>query len=221
MKNIAVYLWVTAIVSASAFCAIIFLGGFDLVDFLMSIFSMSVGTFVALLVINGLIGQKERADAAKAVAQVIVSHVADFHNDFIQFGRDRFGRARFNDILVQMNKNQNLPDTLSPEDRAVFVNILRDNRGSILANADQLEAGLRDIGFTLGWNFNPAIFQAIMTSRTTISKLRSVLRRDDADDEDLSSAIEHYFDSDGASSAVLKELFAMFGESISESNVRS
>ena len=196
-------------------------GAFWLTDYwqslLLSLSSVLLGLAAALWVINGFINQEERQGAAVVLMQMVHEDVSSYHSNFLDRGRERFGIPAWNGIIDAMNENQRDPNSLAPEQRLTLLEIIRENKESLLANCNTIDERFREISYILGWSFNPRITRNCISSRMEIQKFKTLASSsEELDDEQSKKLIELYFDIDADASAVLDSLADILGISLTE-----
>jgi hypothetical protein len=181
-------------------------------DVSLSIFSALLSVTFALLLVNIFIDQRSRKIAAAPLTRLVSSPIVTFHNEFISYGRQRFGTANFNSLLDLYQANKRDPIALSPDQRAGMANLIDDNKDVIVSRVKEIDDRMTDLINVLGWSFDAKIIAAALNCKQNIAELMANITPKD-DSENL-SRIEMYLDIDGTAGAVLQLLYKVLGKEL-------
>lgn len=185
---------------------------------LLAVFSASVSVGVALIIVNFLIDQRSRRIAAAPLVRLVRGPIADLHNDFISFGREKFGTAQFNTIIDAYEDNDCDPVAWSPEQRAALSEMIDQKKDQIVKAVGVVDSRLSDVISVLGWSFDAKIISSALHCKQNIAEL--LARIDPCDEAQRLKRTEMYFDLDTSASYVLKYLCDAIGEDLQLSNQR-
>jgi hypothetical protein len=182
-------------------------------DVLVSLFSTFLGAAIGLAVVNVFLDRRSKRIAAMPLAQLIQGPIAQFHDDFfITLGRNKFGTARFNELIDDYQNNGRDPVALSPEQRQGISEIIDEHKDRILQVTSDIDARLTDLINVLGWSFDANIISSALTCKQNISQFRAHIDPDT--DRDRLRRIEMYLDIDAAAGGALERLYNVLGTSL-------
>lgn len=169
-----------------------------------------IGLGLAVLVVNHLLTSADKRAAAKPLAKLILPHVRKLHNDlFIEHGRQTFGRDRFESLIDLYQKHQRDPIAFAPEDRQALYAAIEAEKDDLSRVFDTLNEQLRELMILLGWSFDAQIVATAMEARLNYATFRAITW--DGTEDTQRTAIESFFDAEGATSAVLSRLLDHLG----------
>lgn len=169
-------------------------------------FSLGIGLYLA----NVYLSHDERARAAAPLLAMIDPDIAKFHNEyFIKPGRLAFGTPGFNAAIGAYEKNGRKPESLSPEQRDKFYEIIIQNKDAILPLLDRIHSSLAEVSAILGWSFSPSVMRIVLDARVTLTRFKA-LSFGGSIDEKL-KACKGFIDLDAVLAAIVAELNQILG----------
>lgn len=181
-------------------------------EFSVSIFTTFLSLSIGLFLVNVFIDQKSRKVAAAPLARLVSLPIMSFHNDFIKWGREKFGTADFNRILDIYSENNGDPIALSPDQRSRMSQIIVENKDLINDHFRLIDERMSDLINVLGWSFDAKIISAALNCKQNIAEFYENL--DAVSDAESLTRIEMLFDTDSSSGALLEYLFSVLGQSL-------
>lgn len=207
-------LWIAvgfAFLTIAAFLAALGSDGF-LSNAFLGIFSAFLSVTLALILVNIFIDQRSRRVAAAPLARLVSPPIIRFHNDFITWGRDRFGTARFNAMIDTYQDNGHDPVAFSPEERSGMSDMIDKNRDGVEKHFGIIDARMSDLIDVLGWSFDAKIISAALDCKQNIAEFLANI--EPLDELQRNKRVEMYLDTDAASGAVLQRLYEVLGREL-------
>jgi hypothetical protein len=164
--------------------------------------SASLAVFLGLVTVNLVLNSRDRRMAAAPLLSLIANLHEKLHNElFIRAGWDKFGSARFGQLIDMYTESKGSPEAFAPEELESLYQMIISKKAELIDVYSKIEANARDMAAILGWGYDARILGAILSVRSNILSFMNLLALPAHDQPSKKKIVEHYLDIEGSMSA--------------------
>src|SRR3984893_2200967 len=141
-------------------------------------------------------------DGRCSLLSLIANLHEKLHNElFIRAGWDKFGSARFGQLIDMYTESKGSPEAFAPEELESLYQMIISKKAELIDVYSKIEANARDMAAILGWGYDARILGAILSVRSNILSFMNLLALPAHDQPSKKKIVEHYLDIEGSMSA--------------------
>lgn len=177
---------------------------------LIELSGVLLGLGIAVLVVDYYLTSSEKQVAAEPLLKLVEPNVTKLHNElFVQYGRQRFGKDKFESLIDLYQKHDANPEAFAPDQLDEIYEALFEKKDELNRVYEALQEQLRELTLLLGWRFDADITHAALAARLNYATFLG-LNWDGTRPTKL-AAVEAWFDAEGATSVVVHGLIKHLG----------